>query len=129
MDKDEVNIPSTIQEANYRYRMPRMTLKIESKGNGVKTNITNLPEVAKALDVPADCIDCFTQISSNSSVSDKAPSSTIRKTLVIRTIILSSTVPSPTRICPRHSTASSRNTFAVPVHYYFTQNAHILKWT
>jgi hypothetical protein len=129
MDKDEVNIPSTIQEANYRYRMPRMTLKIESKGNGVKTNITNLPEVAKALDVPPDCTYCFTQIFLSSSVSGKALFSTIKKMLPIRTIILSSMVPSPTKTLPRPSIALSRNMCAVPVFYYVTQNAHTLKWT
>jgi translation initiation factor 5 len=29
--------------------MPKMQLKIESKGNGIKTNIVNLGEVAKHL--------------------------------------------------------------------------------
>jgi translation initiation factor 5 len=32
--------------------MPRMVLKQESRLNGVKTNITNLTEVANALRVP-----------------------------------------------------------------------------
>lgn len=50
-DNKVVNIPSTIQDHNYRYKMPRMILKIEGKGNGIKTNITNLVDVAIALDV------------------------------------------------------------------------------
>lgn len=37
---------------HFRYTMPRMVLKQESRLNGVKTNITNLTEVANALRVP-----------------------------------------------------------------------------
>lgn len=36
--------------------MPRMVLKQESRLNGVKTNITNLPDVANALRVPDSSI-------------------------------------------------------------------------
>ena len=32
--------------------MPKMILKVEGKGNGIMTNVTNLDEVAKALRVP-----------------------------------------------------------------------------
>jgi translation initiation factor 5 len=41
-----LNIPSTVVDPKYRYRMPKMILKIESKGNGIKTNIVNLGDVA-----------------------------------------------------------------------------------
>ena len=34
--------------------MPKLILKIEGKGNGIKTNIVNLNEAAKALRVPTD---------------------------------------------------------------------------
>ena len=44
-----LNIPSTVNDPNYRYRMPKMQLKTQSKGNGVKTNIVNLTDVAKHL--------------------------------------------------------------------------------
>lgn len=36
--------------------MPRVILKIEGKGNGIKTNLVNLHEVAKALRCPDECI-------------------------------------------------------------------------
>ena len=35
--------------------MPKMVLKQESRLNGVKTNVFNLDEVAKALRVPPEC--------------------------------------------------------------------------
>jgi translation initiation factor 5 len=44
-----LNIPSTVNDPKYRYRMPKMQVKIESKGNGIKTNIVNLGDVAKHL--------------------------------------------------------------------------------
>jgi translation initiation factor 5 len=53
------NIPSTIQDPTYRYTMPRMILKQESRLNGVKTNITNLNEVAQALRVPPGSVIKF----------------------------------------------------------------------
>ena len=40
----------------FRYTMPRMVLKQESRLNGVKTNVTNLNDVAHALRVPAGAI-------------------------------------------------------------------------
>ena len=43
-------------DPNYRYKMPQMKLKQESRLNGVKTNITNLPDVAKALRIPDSAI-------------------------------------------------------------------------
>ena len=39
--------------------MPKMVLKQESRLNGVKTNIFNLDEVAKALRVPDEGIPSF----------------------------------------------------------------------
>jgi len=39
--------------------MPKMILKQESRLNGVKTNIFNLDEVAKALRVPGEAIIKF----------------------------------------------------------------------
>ncbi|KAG8384140.1 hypothetical protein BUALT_Bualt04G0087300 [Buddleja alternifolia] len=44
---------SNSDDAFYRYKMPRMITKIEGRGNGIKTNIVNMVEIAKALARPA----------------------------------------------------------------------------
>ena len=49
-----INVPSTVEDPMYRYKMPQMKLKIEGRGNGVKTNIVNMPDVAFALNMPTD---------------------------------------------------------------------------
>ncbi|KAJ7975793.1 Eukaryotic translation initiation factor 5 [Quillaja saponaria] len=40
-------------DAFYRYKMPKMITKIEGRGNGIKTNVVNMVEIAKALARPA----------------------------------------------------------------------------
>ncbi|KAL5714475.1 Eukaryotic translation initiation factor 5A-1 [Ranunculus cassubicifolius] len=39
-------------DAFYRYKMPRMITKIEGRGNGIKTNVVNMVDIAKALARP-----------------------------------------------------------------------------
>ncbi|KAK4798350.1 hypothetical protein SAY86_030676 [Trapa natans] len=44
---------SNSDDAFYRYKMPKMITKIEGRGNGIKTNIVNMVDIAKALARPA----------------------------------------------------------------------------
>ncbi|XP_052196588.1 eukaryotic translation initiation factor 5-like [Diospyros lotus] len=44
---------SNKDDAFYRYKMPKMITKIEGRGNGIKTNIVNMVDIAKALARPA----------------------------------------------------------------------------
>ncbi|WZN66705.1 eukaryotic translation initiation factor eIF5 [Chloropicon roscoffensis] len=39
-------------DAFYRYKMPKLQSRVEGRGNGVKTNVVNMVEIAKALGRP-----------------------------------------------------------------------------
>ncbi|KAI0089809.1 eukaryotic translation initiation factor 5 [Irpex rosettiformis] len=47
-----VNIRRDVDDKFYRYRMPLLLTKIEGKGNGIKTVIPNMADVARALSRP-----------------------------------------------------------------------------
>jgi len=46
-----MNIGDVVDE-HYRYKMPRPKIKVEGKGNGIKTLLVNMFDMAKALKVP-----------------------------------------------------------------------------
>lgn len=50
----KINIPSYIEDPAYRYKMERIKSKIEGKGNGIKTNLTNLVQIARDLRVRSE---------------------------------------------------------------------------
>ncbi|KAJ2550277.1 eukaryotic translation initiation factor 5 [Coemansia sp. RSA 1933] len=52
MAADKVNIVRDNKDPFYRYQMPKMQGKIEGKGNGIKTVLPNIVDVARALSRP-----------------------------------------------------------------------------
>jgi translation initiation factor 5 len=55
MDSSKMlNIPSSIKDPNYRYKMPKIIASTQGSGGNVKTKLENLKEVAHALTVPSD---------------------------------------------------------------------------
>ncbi|KAK0530003.1 eukaryotic translation initiation factor 5 [Tilletia horrida] len=47
-----VNVRRDVQDKFYRYKMPLLQTKIEGKGNGIKTVIANMSDIARALSRP-----------------------------------------------------------------------------
>ena len=54
-----LNVNRSVSDAFYRYKMPRLMAKVEGKGNGIKTVIVNMVDVAKAIGRPATCKSYF----------------------------------------------------------------------
>ncbi|XP_018021523.1 eukaryotic translation initiation factor 5 [Hyalella azteca] len=46
------NVNRSVTDAFYRYKMPKLMAKVEGKGNGIKTVIVNMVDVAKAVGCP-----------------------------------------------------------------------------
>jgi len=49
------NVNREVNDTFYRYKMPAITAKVEGKGNGIKTVIVNMVDIARALNREAIC--------------------------------------------------------------------------
>ncbi|CAO3578327.1 unnamed protein product [Absidia cylindrospora] len=47
-----INVRRDVKDSFYRYKMPRLLSKVEGKGNGIKTVVPNMSEIARALSRP-----------------------------------------------------------------------------
>jgi len=56
MSRKLVNIGGDENDINYRYKMPVLQTKIEGRGNGIKTVVTNIIEVCKPLRTQPDWV-------------------------------------------------------------------------
>jgi len=46
-----INIGRSNEDLAFRYKMPKLLTKVEGRGNGIRTVLVNMVEVAKALKV------------------------------------------------------------------------------
>ncbi len=44
-----LNVNREVEDEFFRYKMPRLVAKIEGKGNGIKTVLVNMSDIAKSL--------------------------------------------------------------------------------
>lgn len=54
-----INIRRDVKDTFYRYKMPKLLSKIEGKGNGIKTVVSNMVDIAKALNRPPAYVTKF----------------------------------------------------------------------
>ncbi|KHJ94425.1 domain found in IF2B/IF5 [Oesophagostomum dentatum] len=47
-----LNVNRAVTDPFYRYKMPKLLAKVEGKGNGIKTVIANMSDIAKSLERP-----------------------------------------------------------------------------
>jgi translation initiation factor 5 len=59
MESKMLTIPPGINDPSYRYKMPKMDLRQESRLNGVKTNLFNLEDLSSHLRTPPDALIKF----------------------------------------------------------------------
>ncbi|KIH67132.1 domain found in IF2B/IF5 [Ancylostoma duodenale] len=51
-----LNVNRAVTDPFYRYKMPKLLAKVEGKGNGIKTVVANMSDIAKSLERPPMCV-------------------------------------------------------------------------
>lgn len=54
-----INVRRDVSDKFYRYKMPKLISKVEGKGNGIRTVIPNMSEIAKSLSRPSTYLTKF----------------------------------------------------------------------
>lgn len=70
-----ININNTDDE-NYRYKMPKVSIKLGGAGNGTFTIINNMDEISNSLNTPSDIIYKYISYTLGSAFNDKKKSLT-----------------------------------------------------
>lgn len=54
-----INIRRDVKDSFYRYKMPKLISKVEGRGNGIRTVVPNMSDIAKSLNRPPACNNIF----------------------------------------------------------------------
>eukprot|EP00003_Mantamonas_plastica_P007103 TRINITY_DN1591_c0_g1_i2.p1 TRINITY_DN1591_c0_g1~~TRINITY_DN1591_c0_g1_i2.p1 ORF type:complete len:484 (-),score=196.78 TRINITY_DN1591_c0_g1_i2:79-1503(-) len=68
-----LNIGGDANDEDYRYKMPKMLIKVEGSGNGIKTLVINMSDVARSLHIPPQYVTRFfgTELNAQSKYDEK----------------------------------------------------------
>lgn len=93
---------ATNEDPTYRYKMPRVVAKIEGRGNGIKTVIVNMADIATAINRPAVSL-CGTVFLTAASACPRCLRSVVNVVLLLLSLLLPSLTTRPSLCSSRRS--------------------------